>query len=102
MDAGLLIAIYLVVTMIVQGIGFLISRAVDYQWPEAGLLAFLMMFMGAFYLSWPIATKAFDWFWGDRPLRGEDEETRTARVAGKPLVNQRELDGPRRPDGKLY
>jgi hypothetical protein len=95
MDAVLLITLYIVATMIVQGIGFLISEAVNYEWPEAGLMTFLILFMGAFWIAWPIAVKGFDWLWGDRPLRGEDEETRVARLAGKPLEFQRDLD--RRP-----
>jgi hypothetical protein len=91
-DATLLITLYIFVTMIVQGIGFLISQAVDYEWPEAGLMTFLILFMGAFWIAWPIAAKAFDWLWGDRQLRGEDEETRAARLSGKPLEFQRDLD----------
>jgi len=92
MDAALLITLYIVITMIVQAIGFLVSRLVDYEWPEAGLMTFLILFMGAFWLAWPIASRTFDWLWGDRPLRGEDEATRAGRVAGKPLAFQRELD----------
>jgi hypothetical protein len=102
MDATLLITLYIFVTMIVQGIGFLISQAVDYEWPEAGLMTFLILFMGAFWVAWPIAAKSFDWLWGDRPLRGEDEETRAARLAGKPLLFQRDLDSKTRADGTLY
>ena len=95
MDAALLITIYIIATMIIQGLFFLLSQAVDYQWPAAGLLTFLVLFMLAFWLAWPVATRIFDKLWGDRLLRGENEETRAARLAGKPLEYQESLD--RRP-----
>jgi hypothetical protein len=96
MDAAFLIVTYIVITMIFQTIGFAISRAVDYQLPGvAGLFTFLLMFIGSFYLAWPVAVRVFDRLWGDRPRRGEDAETRTARQAGKPLEYQKSLD--RRP-----
>ena len=33
-------AIYIVTAAVVQFVGFLISRLIDYQWPTAGLLTF--------------------------------------------------------------
>jgi hypothetical protein len=93
MDAAVLIGIYIVTTMIFQTIGFAISRAVDYQAPGvAGLFTFLILFIGAFYLAWPVAVRVFDRVWGDRPRRGEDAETREARQAGRPLEYQKGLD----------
>jgi hypothetical protein len=44
LDAALLIGIYIVTTIIVQAVAFGISRAVDYQFPAAGLLTFLILF----------------------------------------------------------
>jgi len=95
MDTVSLIFIYIITTMVIQGIGFGISRAVDYQFPAAGLMTFLALFLGAFYLAWPIAVMLFEKIWGDRPRTGEDEATAVARRAGTPLKHQRELD--RRP-----
>ena len=92
MDAAALIFIYVVTTIIFQGIGFGISRAVDYQFPAAGLMAFLLLFLGAFYLAWPVAVFIFEKVWGDRARRGEDEATATARRAGTPLEYQKNLD----------
>ena len=93
MDAGVLVAIYIFTTLIFQTIGFAISRAVDYQNPgAAGLMTFLLCFIGAFYLAWPVAVRVFDRVWGSRPRRGEDTETREARMAGKPLEYQKSLD----------
>jgi hypothetical protein len=80
MDTVTLIAIYIVTTVIYQSIGFGISRAVDYQFPTAGLLVFLILYLGAFYLAWPTAIRIFERLWGDRPLRGEDEASAAARL----------------------
>jgi hypothetical protein len=92
LDAALLIGIYIVTTIIVQAVAFGISQAIDYQFPAAGLLTFLILFLGAFYLAWPIAVSIFERLWGDRPRRGENVETAAARLAGKPLEYQKELD----------
>ena len=93
MDAGVLILTYIVTTIIFQSIGFAISRAVDYQFPGiAGLMTFLLLFISSFYAAWPVAVRIFDKLWGDRARRGEDQETRDARMAGKPLEYQQNLD----------
>ena len=41
----------------VQCIGFLISRIVDYAYPAFGLTTFLVLFLGAFGIAWPIAVR---------------------------------------------
>jgi hypothetical protein len=92
MDAASLIFIYIATTMVFQGVGFGISRAIDYQFPAAGLMTFLLLFLGAFYLAWPVALFIFDKVWGDRARRGEDEATAAARRAGTPLEYQKNLD----------
>jgi hypothetical protein len=91
-DTLFLILIYIITTIICQSVGFGISRAVDYRFPTAGLTTFLIFFLGAFYLAWPIAVKIFDKLWGDRPRTGEDEATATARRSGTPLKYQSDLD----------
>ena len=95
MDTVTLIFIYLLTTAVFQGLGFGISRAVDYQYPTAGLTTFLAFFLGAFYVAWPVAVLIFEKVWGDRPRTGEDEASRTARRAGTPLKYEAYLD--RRP-----
>ena len=52
-----LMIVYVLTTISVQFIGFLISRLVDYEWPTLGLMTFLILFLGAFGLAWPIAVR---------------------------------------------
>jgi hypothetical protein len=61
MQAGALMIIYVLTTAIVQFIGFLISRLVDYEYPTLGLMTFLILFLGAFGLAWPIAVRITEW-----------------------------------------
>ena len=44
-----------------QFIGFLVSRAVDYQWPTASVLVFLILFLAAYGIAWPIAVWITEW-----------------------------------------
>jgi uncharacterized membrane protein YkvI len=52
-----LIIVYVLTTISVQFVGFLISRLIDYEWPTFGLMTFLILFMGAFGVAWPIAVR---------------------------------------------
>ena len=61
MQSLILMVVYVLTTATVQIIGFVISRLVDYQWPTLGLMTFLILFMGAFFLAWPIAVKIAEW-----------------------------------------
>lgn len=61
MQALTLMIVYVLTTFAVQFIGFLISRLVDYEWPTLGLMTFLILFMGAFGLAWPIAVRITEW-----------------------------------------
>jgi hypothetical protein len=61
MQAGILMGVYVVTTIVVQLVGFLISQMVSYQWPAAGLMTFLVLFMAAFGLAWPIAVRIAEW-----------------------------------------
>lgn len=60
MDAAILIVTYIIITALVQGAGFLVSELVDYEYPTFGLMAFLIMFLGAFWVAWPIAVRVAD------------------------------------------
>jgi hypothetical protein len=55
--AILLLMTYVLVVMVLQALGFGISRLVDYINPDLSLLVFLVLFMGAFGLAWPIAVR---------------------------------------------
>jgi hypothetical protein len=61
MQAAALIGTYLLTALltaiVLQGVGFLISRAVDYEWPAAGTLTFLILFLSAYGFAWPIAVR---------------------------------------------
>jgi hypothetical protein len=61
MQAAYLLVIYVLTTITVQGIGFVISRLVDYQYPTLGLMTFLILFMSAFGIAWPIAVRITEW-----------------------------------------
>jgi hypothetical protein len=52
-----LMVVYVLTTVSVQFLGFLISRLVDYEWPTLGLMTFLILFLGAFGIAWPIAVR---------------------------------------------
>ena len=61
MQALALITIYILTAAVVQLIGFLISRAVDYQWPTVSVMVFLMLFLAAYGIAWPIAVWITEW-----------------------------------------
>jgi hypothetical protein len=95
MDSLVLIAVYIGVAAVLQLAGFGVSRVVDYEFPTAGLLTFLAMFLSAFFLAWPIAVRAFEKIWGHRTFSGETDSQAAARRSGKRIDSQTELD--RRP-----
>jgi hypothetical protein len=55
--AILLLMTYVFVVMALQALGFGASRLVDYANPSWSLLFFLVVFIGAFGLAWPIAVR---------------------------------------------
>ena len=61
MQAAILLAVYVLTTISLQVVGFLISRLIDYNWPTLGLMTFLILFMAAFGLAWPIAVRLAEW-----------------------------------------
>ena len=61
MQSAFLMLVYILTTAVMQFLGFLVSRLVDYQWPSAGLMAFLIIFMAAFGIAWPIALRISEW-----------------------------------------
>jgi uncharacterized membrane protein YbhN (UPF0104 family) len=61
MQAGALLVIYVLTTIVVQLVGFFVSQLVSTQWPNAGLMTFLVLFMAAFGLAWPLAVAITEW-----------------------------------------
>ena len=57
MQALLLMGVYVLTTIAVQFTGFLISRLVDMQFPAFSVMVFLMLFLAAFGIAWPIAVR---------------------------------------------
>jgi hypothetical protein len=49
--------VYVLTLASVQFIGFVISRLVNYEFPTLGLMTFLVLFLGAFGIAWPIAVR---------------------------------------------
>lgn len=47
--------IFIVIAMCFQATGFLISRLVDLVFPAFSLITFLLLFIAAMYLAWPVA-----------------------------------------------
>lgn len=55
--ALVLMGVYILVTIVLQGLFFLVSEAVDKIVPDWSLLAFLILFMTAYWVAWPIAVR---------------------------------------------
>jgi hypothetical protein len=80
MQALTLMVIYVLTTILVQFIGFLISRLIDYEWPTLGLMTFLILFMAAFGIAWPIAVRIAEWLIRSR---GYEITTEQSGLAGR-------------------
>jgi len=61
MQAGILLITYVLTMIAVQLVGFVVSRLVDYQFPAVSLMAFLVIFIAAFGIAWPIAVWIAEW-----------------------------------------
>ena len=61
MQTVALLVVFVLTAATLQGAGFVISRVVDYQYPTLGLMTFLVLFISAFYLAWPIAVRLAEW-----------------------------------------
>ena len=77
MQALTLMIVYVLTTISVQFLGFLVSRLVDYEWPTLGLMTFLILFLGAFGLAWPIAVRIAEFL-----IRRAGHEVETAQSGG--------------------
>ena len=70
-----LLATYIVVTIFLQCVGFLVGTLAGYLDPTLSLMTFLILFMGMFWLAWPLAVRISDW------LIPETDGERTVRLA---------------------
>ena len=61
MQALTLMIVYVLTLVSVQFIGFLVSRLIDLQFPTFGLMTFLILFLAAFGIAWPIAVRIAEW-----------------------------------------
>jgi len=52
-----LMAVYIVVTAILQVAGFAVSQVVEAVEPTFGLMTFLVLYLGMFWVGWPIAVR---------------------------------------------
>jgi hypothetical protein len=78
MQALTLMIVYVLTTASVQFIGFLISKLIDFKFPTFGLMTFLILFMAAFAIAWPIAVRIAEWI---IRLRGYVVETQQSSRA---------------------
>ena len=80
MQALTLMVVYVVSLLSVQLVGFVISRLVNYQFPAFGLMTFLILFLAAFGLAWPIAVRIAEWL--IRRAGHEVETKQSGRATG--------------------
>ena len=77
MQALTLMIVALMTSISVQFAGFLISRLVNSQFPTLGLMTFLVLFLAAFGLAWPIAV-----YVAEQIIRSRGYEVQTQQSGG--------------------
>jgi hypothetical protein len=75
-----LMAIYILVTALLQFGGYLVSRVFDVFAPTISLTLFLVIFLLMFGLGWPIAVRITAW------LIPEGEAERQARIGNSSVT----------------
>jgi hypothetical protein len=70
-----LMLVYILVTVVLQLVGFGVSRGVDAMSSSWSLMTFLIWFMGAFGFAWPIAVYITEWL-----IPTSEEEKQAARA----------------------
>ena len=75
MQALTLMTVYVLTTAMVQFIGFLVSRLINIQYPTVGLMSFLILFLAAFGIAWPIAVRLAEWLIRSRGYVVETEQS---------------------------
>lgn len=85
MQALILMVVYLISLVLVQIAGFGVSRLVDYEWPTLGLMTFLILFIAAFAIAWPIAVRVAEFL-----IRRSGREVETMQSGGY-IVEERKV-----------
>ena len=84
-----LIGVYICVTMVLQVMGFVISRAVDQLVPALSLFTFLGLFMCSFALAWPIAVRTTQPKTAEGRLKNDLVVLRGAGTIGEFVIENR-------------
>lgn len=87
--ALILIGAYLVVTLVLQLVGFAVSRGVDQISPPLSLFVFLGLFICSFGLAWPIAVRITQPKTAEGRLRNDLIVLRTAGTIGEFAIENR-------------
>jgi len=74
---------------------------VDYQYPTLGLMTFLVLFLGAFGVAWPIAVRIAEWLSGALEYVVETEPKRRRRAPPTWRRGRLQLDSRSALDGEL-
>ncbi len=69
--------IYILTAFVLQFVGFIVSRLIDYEWPAAGLMTFLVLFLAAYGFAWPLAVWITEWLIVRAGYKVEVSPTRT-------------------------
>ena len=81
MQAVALLVCFVLTALVLQFVGFLISQVIDQVWPTAGLLAFLVIFLAAYGIAWPIAVRITEWLIRRAGYVVETEQKRRGQAA---------------------
>jgi hypothetical protein len=87
--ALILIGTYILVVMVLQVMGFVISRGVHQIFPPVSLLVFLGLFMCSFGLAWPIAVRITQPKTAEGRLRNDLVVLRGAGTIGEFVIENR-------------
>jgi len=89
MQSLTLLVVFVVTAVVLQFVGFVISRLVDYQYPAFGVMTFLILFIAAFFGAWPIAVRIAEWLIRRAGYVVETEQSgqATRRDIRKPVVS---------------
>ena len=79
-----LMGIYIMSTVVLQFGAFLVSEAVSTVYPTFSLMTFLVLFLGMFWLAWPIAVRITAWLVPETEVeRQRDRKTKEGERASQ-------------------
>jgi hypothetical protein len=56
-SAMMLMAVYVLITFVIQFVFFMVSQFIDHVAPDWSLIVFLCLFMCAYGFAWPLAVR---------------------------------------------